>query len=415
MRVLLISQYFSPEPGFRLQALTTALAAAGHSVTVLTGFPNFPAGKVYPGYRIRWRQRERLDQADVLRVPLWPYRGNRTPLRVLNFGSFALCAAIAVAAMDDYDVVYAYHPPLTTAIPAVFAARKMRAPLIYDVQDIWPEAGVVAGAIRRGFFYNAMTVLANWAYRNATRVTVIAESFRRLLMQQGVPAEKLMVVPNWPDERIFRPRPSGDVRERLNLPGDAFLVVYAGNVGSTHGVEHVIEAAALLRDTPDVFVVIAGAGPELQSMKDRAATRKLTNIRFTGFLSTDDMVQLINTAQLMLVHLRSSPLGAVSLPSRITSYMACAKPILVASEGAPREQIEAAQCGVGVEPENAQAMADAIRALKQQPARLAEMGQAGKHYADANLSEQVVVSRLVGLMEELGLASETLSAAKANQ
>ena len=415
MRVLLISQYFTPEPGFRLQAMISALDAAGHSVTVLTGFPNFPTGKVYPGYRIRWRQKERIGAADVLRVPLWPYRGNRTPLRVLNFGSFAFCATVAVALMGDYDVIYAYHPPLTTAIPAVFASKRMRAPLVYDVQDIWPEAGVVAGAIKRGFFYNVMTVLANWAYRNATRITVIAEPFKRLLMSQGVPAEKLLVVPNWPDERIFQPRDPGDVRERLKLPKSAFLVVYAGNVGSTHGVEHVIDAAALLSSDPDVFVVIAGAGPELQTMKDRAAAKGLTNIAFTGFLSTDDMVQLINTAQLMLVHLKSSPLGAVSLPSRITSYMACARPILIASEGAPREQVEAAECGVGVPPENAGAIAAAVRELRQHPERLEEMGRAGKRYVAANISEHVVVSRLVGLMEELGLASGTVSQAKASQ
>ena len=401
MRVAILSQYFEPEPLTRLTGLVQRLVAAGHAVEVLTAVPNWPAGRYYDGYRPALAREEQRQGAHVVRTYVWPYQGHVTWKRFVNYGSFMFSALWGARRLKQFDVLYVYHPPLTISLPAYVIARLKKVPFIYDVQDIWPEAGVAAQALKPGLLYRFMTRWARWAYGHAARITVIDPDFVDVVTAQGAAREKISVVPNWADERIYAPRPASDARQRLGIPADAFVAMYAGNLGSTHGVNTLLEAAQQLRLDSRIQFVFAGTGPEYEKMLGLKEQLGLTNVRFLGYVQPENMPDLLAMADILLVHLRRSASGAVSLPSRMLAYMASARPVLVASEGAPRRLVEEAQCGVVCEPENPNAIAGVLQQLASQPELLQQMGANGRQRYLDEFCEDIVLSRLLDLIEQV--------------
>ena len=400
MRIAILTQYFDPEPIPKMNSLVRHLATAGHSIQVLTAIPNWPAGKYHPGYRRALVTEEQRLGARVLRTYVWPYQGRSTWKRFLNYGSFMLSAWWGAQRLNRFDVLYVYHPPLTISLPAYLLARRWNVPFIYDVQDIWPEAGLAANAVKPGLLYRFMLGWARWAYRRAACITVIAPEFADVLVKQGAMPDRIRVVPNWADDTLYCPRAPDGARAQWGLPDTAFVVMYAGNFGSTHGVNRILEAAAQLNDRSDIVFVFAGAGPEYHAMLQLKEALALKHVQFVGYIQPENMPALLAAADMMVIHLRQSASGAVSLPSRMLAYMASAKPMLVASAGAPRALVEQYECGVACEPENPSAIAEHIRQLAAQPDRLRQLGRNGRQHYLAEFAEEVVVRHLLELIEE---------------
>jgi colanic acid biosynthesis glycosyl transferase WcaI len=398
MRVAILTQYFEPEPVTRLAGLTRRLVDSGHSVQVLTALPNWPEGRYYRGYGPSIVRREERLGARVIRTYVWPYHGSVTWRRLLNYGTFAVSAMIGARHLHRFDVLYVYHPPLTISLPAFLISKRCKVPFVYDVQDIWPEAGLAANVVKPGLLYRLMSSWASWSYARATRITVIAQDFAGVLSRQGVPADKISVIPNWADDSIYFPRPANGMREQLGLADSAFVVMYAGNLGSTHGVDYILNAADQLRNHGEISFLFAGVGPEYERMLAAKEQLGLPNVRFLGYIQPVNMSEMLAAADLMVIHLRRSASGAVSLPSRMLTYMACARPMLVASEGAPRRLVEETGCGAVCEPEDPAAIAEAILSLASQPERLRQMGRKGRNHYIAEFCEEVVTDRLVKLI-----------------
>jgi glycosyltransferase involved in cell wall biosynthesis len=402
VRIAILSQYFPPEPAIKLSVVVPYLAAAGHDVQVLTSLPNLPHGKIYPGYRYCAAMREKLLGADVLRTFVWPYRGRTVWKRALHLISFSLSACIFGWQLRRFDLLYVYHPPLTICAPALLLAAVRGAPMLYDVQDLWPEAGLAAGAIERGVLYSLMVKCAGFTYARARHITVIAPEFKTILADGGVPPAKISVIPNWTDEQCFRPVPSTGVRARYGLPEDSFVVMYAGNFGSSHGFGVILEAAQRLQTNRDIVFAVSGSGAEYERSVELCNAMALTNVKFLGYVqSRADLPYLYAGADVMIVHLRRSPSGAVSLPSRLMAYMACGRPILACCEGAPRNLVEKAACGFGCEPENPARMADLIVNAKMNRENLPNMGASGRRYYLENFSEAGTLRKLSGLLDSL--------------
>jgi glycosyltransferase involved in cell wall biosynthesis len=385
----------------KLTSLTRRLVEAGHQVTVLTAIPNHPHGVYYPGYRATFYQRDRHMTVPLIRTYVWPYHGNVTWKRLVNYGSFALSALYGAPTLGDFDLLYVYHPPLTIGLPAWIISQLRHKPFLYDVQDIWPDAGVAAGAISAGVLYRAMRYLAMLVYQRAAAITVISPEFQDILVAQGVPRKKTHVVPNWADDTVYYPRSADGVRERYGLPSGVFLAMYAGNMGSTHGVEYLLHAAKLLGYKRDIHFVLVGTGPEYERMRRLQDELALTNVTFLGHKPHTEMPELLAAADLLVVHMRRSPLGAVSLPSRMLAYMACGRPMLVASEGAPRALVERHACGFGCEPDSPHLLAQAIASLATQPELLARLGTNGRNAYLQEYTEEIVTDRLISLMESI--------------
>jgi colanic acid biosynthesis glycosyl transferase WcaI len=401
MRIAVLCQYFSPEPMTKINTLVRSLVEAGHSVQVLTGIPNRPYGHYYEGYTARLLFEEEKFGARVIRTYTWPYRGDVIWRRIMNYGSFMLSSLLGIARLAPFDILYAYHPPLTIAFPAYLASVTRRVPFIYDVQDIWPEAGVAAGALQEGWLYRFMSALAKWVYAQASHITVIAPDFKDILVDQGVSPDKISVVSNWADDSIYIPRSANGVRQQYGLPEGRFLAMYAGNMGMTHGVEYLLDAARLLKERSDITFVFAGTGAEYDKMLQKKQQEGLDNVHFLGYIPPPRMPELLAAADLMLIHLRKSDSGAVSLPSRMLAYMACGRPMLVASEGAPRRFVERIRAGIGCDPENPVVIAERIKNISSQPEQLTKMGNNGRAIYEKEFCEQITIKNVIALIEQV--------------
>jgi glycosyltransferase involved in cell wall biosynthesis len=384
---LFITQWFDPEPGaLRGLPLARWLTRRGHRVQVLTGFPNYPGGKVYDGYRIRVRQREVMDGVPVVRVPLYPSHDKTISGRLANYGSFALSATtIGLPHVRRVDVGFVYHPPPTVALPAVVLRALRRVPFVYHIADMWPESVVESGALGQGRLRAAVGTLlhgwCNFVYRQASAITVLSEGFKRLLVDRGVPADKIHVIYNWADDDVFVPGPRDEALAReLGLAG-RFNVVYAGNLGVFQALDTVLRAAVLVRHVPDIQFVFVGTGQEEAALKRLAKEIGADNVRFVGRRQFWEMPKINDLADALLVHLRDLPFFATTIPSKTQVSLASGRPVIMAVRGDAAEVIDAAGAGLTCAPENPRLLADAILALHRTPPDVREqMGARGRAY-----------------------------------
>jgi glycosyltransferase involved in cell wall biosynthesis len=386
MRIVFVTQWFDPEPGaIRGLPLARWLQERGHEVRVITGVPNYPGGKVYPGYRIRLWQWEQMSGVPVLRVPLYPNHGQSAVGRIANYTSFAISAAtVGLALIGSADVAYVYHPPATVALPAVALKLLRGLPYVYHIADMWPESVVESGMLgRRGtrIVEHALSGWCKFAYRHATTVTVLSPGFKRLLLERGVPADKIEIVYNWTEEDVFRPVPRDPVlAAKLGLE-NGFNVIYAGNFGSFQGLESVIRAAVRLKQHPEIRIVFAGTGQKENELKQLAAGCGATNVRFIPPRPFREMAAINALADVLLVHLKDLPFFASTIPSKTQVALCSARPVLMAVRGDAAEVIRNAKAGLACEPGNESAIADAILVLfRMSEAERRQLGEAGREF-----------------------------------
>lgn len=403
MRILIFAQWYPPEPAILLQELAQTLQSFGHSVEVLTGFPNYPSGTLYPGYSIRLRQREVLAGVPLVRVPLYPEHSRSGLRRALNYGSFALSAAILGPwFVKRPDVIFVYHPPLTVGFPAWVLSRLWRAPFVYQVQDLWPETLSATGMLGNRRALDVIERVARWVYRRATAILVISPGFRESLLKKGVPADKLRFVPNWADTDMYcAEAPDTGLAEHLGLAGK-FNVMFAGNVGEAQGLETVVEAATLLASAPAAIqFVIVGDGVALERLKASVREKGLRNVRFLGRFAESEMPGLFALADALLVHLRDDPLFRITIPHKILAYLASGKPIIAAVAGDAAAVVTAANAGITCPPQNPEALASAVHGLSALPlAERQAMGARARRTAETEFSRAEVIRRIEAILQE---------------
>ena len=235
-RVLLLTQWFDPEPTFKGIVFARELVRQGFEVEVLTGFPNYPGGKVYAGYRIKLLQREVIDGVQVTRVPLYPNHDQSAIKRVLNYASFAASSLFyGLFIARRADVIYAYHPPLTVGITAGLLRLFRRIPVVYDIQDMWPDTLRATGMITNPRALSVVAGVCQWVYRRVDHIAVLSPGFKRLLQQRGVPETKVDVIYNWADEAALT-SPRG--HPPASFPGPNRLrILFAGNMGKAQALD----------------------------------------------------------------------------------------------------------------------------------------------------------------------------------
>jgi colanic acid biosynthesis glycosyl transferase WcaI len=389
MRILIVSQFFTPEPFLKSLEFARALSAKGHQVQVLTGFPNYPGGKMYPGYRIRIFQREVIEGIPVLRVPLYPSHERSALKRAWNYVSFAISAAIlGVPLVKKADVMYVYHPPATVALPALVIGALRRIPVVYDVQDLWPDTLRATQMIRSPLALKLVHYWCQMTYRLCKKVVVLSPGFKDLLVRRGVPPGKIEIIYNWTLENDIARAPRNEALAlQLGMAG-RFNVVYAGTFGKAHGLETVLYAAERLqKSAPQVQFVLAGDGVEGETLKSIAREKGLHNVLFLPWRPVSEIGEVLNLADALLVQLRKDPLFHITIPSKIQSYLAVGKPILVGVEGDAANLITRAGAGLSYDSDSPDNLAEAAERLAQMPgSELAEMGERGRQFYKAELS-----------------------------
>jgi colanic acid biosynthesis glycosyl transferase WcaI len=401
-RILLLTQWFDPEPAFKGMLFARELARQGFDVEVVTGFPNYPGGKLYPGYKVRWLQRERSEGVCVTRVPLYPSHDGSAIHRILNYVSFAVSAlAYTLFVARRPDIIYVYHPPLTAPMVAVIVRLLRRVPVVLDIQDMWPDTLQATGMFSNSRALRLVSRICDWVYHNVDHIVVLSPGFKRLLIERGVPAERMDVIPNWCDEAQLQM--SADTL-RTELPAvAAFRIVFAGNLGKAQAMDAVLEAAELLRArAPRIHFVLIGGGVDAERLKSKAEAMRLPNVTFVARVSVREAGVMMQQADALLVHLRKDALFEITIPSKTQAYMAIGKPILMAVDGDAAALVREARCGVYATPEDSEAIAAAAMALAEtEPAELQAMGKRGRRYYEEHCSLRVGTAKFAKIFHRL--------------
>lgn len=405
MRVLILSQYYKPEPVPKPAELAESLVARGHTVSVLTGYPNYPSGTLYDGYRLAPAARASVDGIPVVRAFEYPDHGTRATGRIANYVSFMLAAPLASALAPSCDVIYVWHPPLTVGVAAALIARARRVPFVYDVQDIWPESAVLAGMLKPGLLVRFMSWLERIIYRQADHILVTTEGARQNLLGKGVPSRKVSVMKHWIDDRVFALAPSearDGVRARYEWR-DRFVVLFAGNIGLVQGLDTVLDAAAALPDSSSALIAIVGDGTDRARLEARARAMGLERrVVFLGRQPAESMPAFFAAADALLVHLKKGELSRLVIPTKTMAYLAAGRPIIMAMDGAAAELVTDAAAGAAIPPGDAPRLAEAIEAMRGlcDAERLA-MGERGRRYLARHFTREVVVPEYEALLQRV--------------
>jgi colanic acid biosynthesis glycosyl transferase WcaI len=402
MHVLLLSQWYTPEPVFKPHQMAKSLVERGHKVTSITGFPNYPTGRVYPGYRIGWRRWEQHDGVQILRLPLYPNHGRSGVKRALNFLSFASSASVLGPLLSaPADVIWVYDS-LMSGIPAWWIGRWSRTPFIYEVQDMWPETLTATGMLSSDWMMRCVSRVARFVYARAAAVTVISPGFKRNLVSKGVLADKIHVIPNWANEDVYRPLPRDEALAIEHGLAGRFNVIYGGNLGAAQALRDVIEAAELLQDLPQVQFVLIGDGVEELALRQMVKELGLDNVRFLGRQPAERMPYFFALADALLIHLKRNPLFEITIPSKTVAYLACGRPIVSCVEGDAAQVVQSAGAGLVCPSQDPAALAQAVRDLYTMPGERREaMGQSGRRAFLQNYTRAVLMDRYEALFTEI--------------
>lgn len=367
MKILFLSDNFPPEsnaPASRLHEHARYWVRAGHDVTVITGAPNFPEGKLYPGYENHWHRVEALDGIRVVRVKTFIAPNAGFFARTLDYLSFMCSGSLAGLLESRPDVVVASSPQFFAAVGGWPLARLRGVPFVFEVRDLWPASILAVGAMREGRLTRELERLELLLYRQARAVVVVTEAFRRDITRRGIPAEKVHVVPNGADLSWCAPR----ARDRAfqaehGLQGE-LVVGYIGTHGMAHGLERVLDAAELLREQPQILFFFAGGGAERAALEQSVAARGLTNVRLIPRQPKAAMPSLWSACDIALIPLRNEPVFATVIPSKLFEAMAHGVPTLLSvPTGEATAIVERTGAGRVLPPEDPAALASALREL----------------------------------------------------
>ncbi len=409
MRILFLSQWFAPEPHFKGLPFALELQRRGHEVIVLTGFPNYPGGCLYPGYKLKLWQRESISGVSVVRVPLYPSHSKSALGRALNYIGFALSASVlGPLLIGSVSVAYVYHPPATIGLPALCWQWLWRVPSVYDVQDLWPDTLASTGMVRSALLLSVIGGWSNFVYRRMEHVVVLSPGFRDSLIRRGVEPRSISVIYNWsPDADSSEDLPSLSEEERRLLSG-RFNVLFAGNMGPAQALESVLRAAKLAYErAPEIQFVFVGGGLALDELKAYARAEVIKNVVFLPRRSAAEMPALYSFSDALLVHLKDDPLFEITIPSKTQTYLAAGRPIVMAVRGDAAELVRRSGSGICCAPEDPNSILSAVLRLVSLPVGVRQqMGDSGREFYRKHLDFRGRVGefeRLLASVETLGI------------
>lgn len=405
MKVGIVTQWFPPEPAAYIpHGLANELTARGHSVKVLTGFPNYPDGVIYPGYRQRWNERFNVDGVSVRRVPLYASHDSSAARRAANYLSFAATSsAAALHYFADVDIVYTYLTPATAAIAATLLRTLRGTPSVIHVQDLWPESVTGSAMVPEGrvgrtvdrFLHRAMRLL----YRRTTSIAVIAPTMRDLVVSRGARAANVRVILNWADETLFRPVEVSEQARREIGYRDRCTIMYAGTMGPLQNIEASVRAAAAVQDTVDL--VLVGSGIAQDAAKRLAAELGVDNVRFLGRRPAADMAALYAAADYQLVTLRNLPIFHGTIPSKLQAALSCGSPVVTSVPGDCSAIVEKHGVGLACAPDDWRLLADRFsHAANLSQTERAEMAYRARETYKSRMSRRAGVDQIEDMLLE---------------
>ena len=410
MRILIITQYFWPE-NFRINDLAKGLKEDGNDVTVLTGIPNYPGGRFFPGYGLFRNLRQDYSGAKVLRIPVIP-RGKGGILRLLlSYFSFTISAIFLSVFLcrGKFDIIFFSLSPVAEGLPAVLLKKLKGAFLIFWVVDLWPDSLTATNAVHSPFILRWVDKLVRLIYKQCDSVLVSSEGFISSISAKGVDSGKIVFFPNWAED-IYRPVKLKDAKLPLALEElpQGFKLMFAGNIGAAQDFQTILTSFEMLKNHKDIHLLVLGKGRMYGWVKEQVKARNLARqVHLLGAYPSETMPDFFSVADAMLVTLRKASIFSMTIPSKLQSYLACGKPIIGALGAEGSRLIGASKSGIACPSGEPEALSRSILEMYQvTPLEREEMGRNAREYYEKNFDREMSIDNFNSLIKTFKFKKE---------
>jgi len=404
LRLLILSIRYAPEftsNAIVITGLAEQLAARGHPVTVLAGTPHYQLPRVPPGYGWRPFRREILKGVKVIRCWAFP-KSEGKAAKFLNYASFTLTSLIAALFTERPEAVIIVSPPFWLGLNALLLRVFRRCAVIYNAQDLFPEAYLASQEVRAGWLTRAMSNLMTRIYRASDRITVITGSFAEAIAARGIDRGKVNVIPNFVDTAALTPLPRANSFRRRHALDDQYVVMYAGNIGYTHGTELLVNAAEKLAAIPDLLFLIIGGGSKQADLARLARERRLANMQFLPTQPREVLPEMLASADTFV--LTSKPgVGKTSFPGRIYNFLLAARPVVasVDEDSDLAQVLRSGGAGIVTAPGNVEDFCRALTTLYHDASLRERLGRSGAEFMARHYYPQTVLEQYESLLKGL--------------
>jgi len=406
VRILFFSHYFPPEgnaPASRTHENCKRWVQKGHEVTVITCAPNVPNGVVYKGYKNKLRQSENIDGIHVVRVWTYMAANKGTMQRIVNYMSYMFSAVFFSLFLKKPNLLIATSPQFCCGWAGVIVSRLRRIPFILEIRDIWPEGIIAVGALTSKRIIAVLEQLERWMYALADTIVTVGDGYKSEIVKRGVEPQKIAVISNGADMAFYRPCDKDAELVRLLGLENRFICSYNGTIGMTSGLAVVLRAARILkkRGRNGICFLLVGDGAVCEELRRQAEEEQLEDVIFAGSQEKKDMPKFLSIADVCLVHLKKRELFKTTLPSKLFEALAMSKPVILGVEGCAAKILKAAQGGICIEPENEEALIQAIETLICEPDTRESSGRLGRRYVFEHFNRDTLAMQYLNLIRTI--------------
>lgn len=396
MRLLIITQYFWPE-NFKINDLATELCERGHEITILTGLPNYPEGKIYSNFSNFPRDYSRYNGVDIVRAPIFPRGASKFSLLV-NYLSFAVLASIWGVwkfRKKNFDAIFVFQPsPITVGIPSSILRRSKKIPVIFWVQDLWPDTLYAVGVLKNKFLLKIVGILVAYVYQRCDIILAQSKSFIAEIKKYAHESTPVIFFPNWAE--FFFSTVNTTAAPEIPVLEGGFNVMFAGNIGEAQDFPAILAAAEILRGSSNIQWIIVGGGRMTDWVKSEIQKRDLQqNIKMIGRFPGERMASFFYHADALLISLKDDPILSMTLPGKVQPYLTAGKPILAMMNGEGRRAIEDSGAGLACSAGNSVELANCVLRLStMSKEERAEMGMNAIGYGRLNFDRLTLITTL---------------------
>lgn len=408
MKLLVLTQYYPPETGApqnRLHELALRLQAKGVSVTVLTALPNYPKMEVFPNYEGKAGMTEEIEGIKVHRASIFAKQSGGIINRLLNYFSFVWSSYRLGKKrfhQGEFDFLMVESPPLFLGFSAVYLARKLKAKLIFNVSDLWPESAEKLEIVTNKPLLNLAYKLEAWCYQNATLITGQTQGIVKDINHR-FPKTNTYWLPNGVDLSYYNPDAvTSNWREKRGFSSDDILLFYGGIIGHAQGLEVILQAAKKVKAFSKLKFVLIGEGPEKEKLVTLKEKLALSNVTFLPAVPKTEMPKVVKAVDATIVPLRKLPLFEGAIPSKIFENLAMKNPVILGVQGEAKQLfIDEGNCGISFEPENVEELSSVLRQIAEGSVNLVTLGENGRKYVERKFNRDKISESFLTELKKL--------------